>query len=174
MPDAQPPVSATKAPFPTGAIFLGVLLTLIGIGFSLMLWKAYTRAMETRAWVEVPARITAAWMDEQPFSPISDRSPSYKVEIRYDYEFGGEKRVGTQVKRVDGRTRKKDQAEETLADYPVGKALPCYVNPEDPDFAILRHNTKAPLYTIWFPGLFAIAGIGLIISALRRRGRSLP
>jgi hypothetical protein len=73
------------------------------------------------------------------------------------------------VKRVEGRSSHKEGTEERLEQYPVGKEVTAYVNPADPEFAILEHSSKAALYSIWFPCLFMVGGVGMIISALRKK-----
>jgi hypothetical protein len=45
----------------------------------------------------------------------------------------------------------------------------CYVDPKSPDRAVLKRDTKAALYSIWFPCLFVIGGAGMILSALFRK-----
>ena len=53
--------------------------------------------------------------------------------------------------------------------YPVGKETVCYVDPEDKSIAVLRKDTKAALYSIWFPCLFVIGGLGMIATAIFRK-----
>jgi hypothetical protein len=45
----------------------------------------------------------------------------------------------------------------------------CFVNPADPSFAILEKDSKAVIYTIWFPGLFVVGGLGMAVQALRKK-----
>jgi hypothetical protein len=45
----------------------------------------------------------------------------------------------------------------------------CYVNPSDPTIAILKHGTRAALYSIWFPLLFVVGGLGIAWTAIRRK-----
>jgi hypothetical protein len=41
----------------------------------------------------------------------------------------------------------------------------CRVNPHDPDFAVLKPDSLAPGYSIWFPALFVIGGLGMTVRA---------
>ena len=82
---------------------------------------------------------------------------------------GGVAHTGTHVRRVEGGSSHKEAAQEKLEAYPEGKAVTCYVNPEDPAFAILEHSTRAALYSLWFPLLFVVGGAGMILSALRTK-----
>jgi hypothetical protein len=45
----------------------------------------------------------------------------------------------------------------------------CRVNPADPAVAVLRIDSRAPGYSLWFPALFVVGGVGIVVGALRRR-----
>jgi hypothetical protein len=168
---SQPlPAKPTRRGSLIGGLLIGGSLAAMGVLFCSLLWKSYSRAMETRGWAETPCAITAAWIGEEPFA-VYDRTPSYKVEVRYKYELHGESFTGTKIRRVDGRTRKKDKVDALLERYPAGLNTVCYVNPAEPTTAILKHETKAALYSIWFPALFVVGGIGIAIGAVVRAVR---
>jgi hypothetical protein len=46
-----------------------------------------------------------------------------------------------------------------------------FVNPAQPDFAVLKPDTKAAGYSIWFPLLFVVGGLGIVVRAIVRRAR---
>jgi hypothetical protein len=98
-----------------------------------------------------------------PHSPLS-----YKAEVHYRYTYQGTPYTGTRIERVEGPSNKMDKPKSRVAAYPVGSVVTCYVNPQDPGFAILRHSTLAALYSIWFPLLFVVGGAGMIFSIFRR------
>ena len=60
----------------------------------------------------------------------------------------------------------KAEAEKLAAEFPPGKMTTCRVNPRDPDFAVLKPDSLAPGYSIWFPGLFVVGGLGIALRAL--------
>ena len=49
----------------------------------------------------------------------------------------------------------------------------CYVNPVEFNSAYLKPDSLAPGYSIWFPALFVVGGLGMVISALRP-GKASP
>lgn len=59
------------------------------------------------------------------------------------------------------------KAQRIVERYPVGSEDTCWVNPQNPKQTVLKHNSKAVLYTIWFPGLFVIAGLGIAVGSNR-------
>jgi len=41
------------------------------------------------------------------------------------------------------------------------------VNPNDADFTMIKPDSKAAGYSIWFPMLFVVGGLGISIKAIR-------
>jgi len=131
----------------------------------MMLWTAYSRAKETRTWTPVTCVIETSEIES--FLPTPNSPKSYRLNLSYRYRFEGVSRVGTRLKRVDGNSTKPKLVGATAKTYRPGTSQTCYVNPVDPEFAILEHAPLAPLYSIWFPGLFVVGGLGIIIGASR-------
>ena len=158
----------------------GLFLMAIGLAVTLLLFIPYRRAMETRSWTETPcivldSRIEEAWDGERVA----------RVFLSYSYQFTGHDYTGTRLRRVsfyspeDQTVAKKtphfDEAEKLLEKYPAGTATTCWVNPSAPAEAVLEHHSKAAIYTLWWPMLFAVGGAGIAWSAVRRNpapGRS--
>jgi hypothetical protein len=46
-----------------------------------------------------------------------------------------------------------------------------FVNPAEPDFAVLKPDTKATGYSIWFPLLFVVGGLGIAGRAIVKQAR---
>ncbi|HUF62125.1 MAG TPA: DUF3592 domain-containing protein [Verrucomicrobiales bacterium] len=149
---------------------LGMLLAALGMVFIIALWKGYEKASETRRWRATPCEIVAAWIQEAQFSEPGDRR--YLLELRYRYEFAGHTYVGRRVTRRDGATRSRPKLERLLTFYRPGTQTQCFVDPADPDSAVLRHESRAPGYTLWFPLLFVVSGATMAAAAARRSGRT--
>jgi hypothetical protein len=152
-------------------IFFGGFVALIGTGFCIWLFTAYLRVLETYDWTETPCEITDARIEKSRFSKSSP--VTYELKVEYRYRAGGMDRTSSKIRRRDGSKRKpsRDYVEEVAQEYAEGTAQVCYVNPKNPDEAVLEHDSKAVGYVIWFPGLFVVGGLGIMISALRRKAR---
>lgn len=148
-------------------IALGLALIVMGSIATAVLWRAYKRAEETRHWKPVPAVITTSLLLTE--RPTHNSPVAYRPEIHYRYTYEGVSHTGTHVKRVEGRTSHREGAQARLELYPAGKSVTCFVNPADPTFAVLEHTTRAALYSIWFPILFVVGGVGMILSAVRSK-----
>ncbi len=161
----------------TGSLLGGLLLGAVVAGMGAFFCHAlinhgYKRAMVTRAWTETPCEITKSEVMEERPTPNSPME--YEAIIHYAYTFEGERFENDSIKLTDGPTRHKDKAEKTIAEWPVGSSSVCWVNPEAPENAVLKHNTKAVGYTVWFPGLFVIGGLGIMIASIRANLRKEP
>ena len=60
-------------------------------------------------------------------------------------------------------------APERVVSLSVGNETVCYLDPDAPELVVLKKDSKAALYTIWFPCLFIVGGAGMIFSALFRK-----
>lgn len=146
---------------------VGLPTMLIGILFVIFLYLAYDRARETRSWIPHPCIIEqseVSWARHTPHSPIR-----YRPKIHYRYRIDDQSLTSKRIKRVDGSSSAKKAIEKTIANYPPGSTHTCFVDPKDPSFAILEHAPIAPIYTIWFPCLFILGGLGIIIGGIRAK-----
>ena len=156
---------------------IGLFLMASGLAVTGLLFIPYHKAMETRAWTETPCVITESRMDEYRISDFAE--PVARVFLKYAYSFDGKDYTGTRYQRVTfassedsgvtKRTPHFDQAEKLVEKFPVGLKTVCWVNPREPGEAVLEHHTKAAIYTLWWPMLFAVGGGGIVWSSLRRK-----
>ncbi len=147
-----------------GGFVFGLLIALIGGYFVFALYVGGQRARKTRSWVETPCLIVKSEVTERRPTPNSPMQ--YLAAVEYEYTFRGTARRGKRIKRVEGATSHRQRAEQKLADFPVGSSAICWVDSDAPQEVILRHDSMAPLYTIWFPGLFVVGGAGIAVRAL--------
>ncbi len=173
MSDAYPsPPPAQRASL--GARFLlsvfGLMLAAAGAFFTYQMWNSYQRAAVTYEWTETPCQIVESKLVEDR---VNLSSPvQYIPTIRYSYLQDDSALIGEGIKRVPGlKFKEKAMAEELINQYPVGRGAKCYVNPADPKEVILVRETKAALYSIWFPLLFVIGGLGMVINVWWPEGR---
>jgi Protein of unknown function (DUF3592) len=156
---------------------IGLCLMLTGLGVTALLFVPYRRAMQTRAWTETPCTITASRMVQTP--ERENPSPPWRVFLEYRYSTAGREYTGHRWRRiayyetadqlVSRKTPHRSEAEKLTEKYPPGLATVCYVDPAAPHEAVLEHQAKAAIYTLWWPMIFAVGGAGIFWSALRRR-----
>jgi hypothetical protein len=139
----------------------------------------YRRAIEPRSWPAVPCTITRS--DLQPLRIADSAAPEWRVLLAYQYSINGTTLTGTRWRRVSflnpddasvsRKSAHREVAEDLTRKYPVGLATTCHVNPLDPAEAVLEHQSKAPIYTLWWPMIFAAGGAGILWSACRQPKR---
>ncbi len=150
-----------------GGLLLGGSLVAAGGFFVFALWSGFQKAKATRSWQETPCEVVRSEVVEE--QPVHHAPPAYRAAIEYRYTHGGVEFMGVGIKQVDGRTSHRKKAEALVAEFPVGARPNCWVDPADPGRAILKHSSYAPLYSIWFPALFVVGGLGITWRGLRGR-----
>jgi len=152
---------------------MGAVLMSAGIFFTYHLWDSFQRSEETRHWLETPCEIITSQVNT--YRPVANSPDEYRAVVRYRYELNGVIHHNESIRHGMGPTMDRATAEERIAKYPIGKKTACFVNPEQPDKAVLEHTSRAGLYTIWFPMLFVAGGFGMILNAWRdKRVRAIP
>lgn len=159
-----------------GRIFLlvlGLLLAAIGGLFVWMMAASALRAKQTRDWPQVPCVILESEVRERlhdPQSPVE-----YRHHVAFGYEWEGGRHVSERASlRGNPWSSKREVVLERAARLNPGDETLCFVNPDDPGFAILNPDTMAPLYSIWFPGVFVLGGLVMAARAARMPGDGAP
>lgn len=137
---------------------IGLVLAILGGAFVMILGRGYLKARETREWEVEEGTVIRSQIGERNLGP--GVPTEYTQDLLFDYRYDGRSYQGDRVKRRENPYFKsKAKAQRWVDDWPVGKRVEVYVNPDDPSVAVLDHDTKAPGYTIWFPGLFFVGGL---------------
>lgn len=162
--------SIQKTTVNAGRLWLGVMaLFLIAAGsfFAWRMWLSYEQAQITRGWTQVPCHILSSRIVSA--RPTPNSAPAHRVEIRYAYELNGVQHSSGRIRQVAAApTQHLEKAQLQQMAYPPGSTQVCFVNPRAPDEAVLQHASRAALYSIWFPLLFVVGGLGMLWGTLRR------
>lgn len=161
VPPSTPPASSAGRWYLT---LVGLSLAMIGAVFVWLMWRSFERARQMRDWPELPCVILSSEVEERRVDPNSP--PEFRANISFGYEWSGTRRTGDHLTwRGSPWSSNRDIAEQRAAEYPTGKATTCRVNPADPAFSVLKPDSKAPLYSIMFPALFVVGGLGISVKA---------
>jgi len=146
-------------------LLLGLSLVAIGGLFVGLMARSFLRARDMHSWPEVPCVILCSEIEQRVHDSQSPRE--YRHSLTYGYEWNGEARTGDLLALRGSRwSSKHDLVTKRAASYPPGLQTTCRVCPDDPNLSVLEPDSLAPGYSIWFPGLFVIAGIGISFRAL--------
>lgn len=147
---------------------MGLFLALIGGLFVWLLGRSFLRAWEMRSWPEVPCVILSSEVGERHHDEISPTE--FRQNLTYGYEWKGQPRTGDHLTLRDNPwSSNREMIGNKAAEFPAGMETTCRVNPASPQIAVLKVDSLAPGYSIWFPGLFVIGGLGISVRALRNR-----
>jgi hypothetical protein len=162
------PQSATASDFNAGRWYLailGLVVALIGGLFVWLLARSFLRAKEMRTWPEVACVILSSEVEDRRHD---DNSPlEYRQNLSFGYEWQGQPYTGNHLTlRGNPWSSKRELADARVAQYPVGQTFTCRIDPANPGFAVLKPDSLAPGYSIWFPGLFVVGGLGITFRAI--------
>lgn len=116
----------------------GVLFMAMGtVIVALLLVIPVFRQVLSRGWVATPAVVE---MSRSVVSRGGKGGRSWHPEILYRYEFGGISRRASRIRFFEGSSRSGTQS--FLARHPVGAKVTCWVNPRDPDEAVLERGSS--------------------------------
>ena len=151
-------------------VVLGLVLALLGGLFVWLMARSFLRAHEMRAWPEVACVILTSEVEEWRHD---ENSPmEYRQNLSFGYEWQGVARTGDHLTlRGSPWSSMRELADARAAEFPVGKTTTCRVDPAKPEFAVLKPDSLAPGYSIWFPALFVVGGLGISFRALIRNVR---
>ena len=151
---------------------IGLMLALAGGIFSWLMWASFSRAKEVDQWAVVPCAILESEVESRRDDPDwpQEMPQEYRFRVRYSYEWQG-KEYENERFRLRGAPwyAHPGRSEKLAEDYPVGSVAECRVNPADPQQSVLRPESKAPGYSLWFPLIFVVGGLGVVVGAWRRK-----
>jgi len=147
------------------ASYLSLLVFLMGLAASAIFVGASYRRLASYTWVDAAATIEFSEVVEGDLQ--KEESP-FHTTIRFRYSFGGRSYVAEQTENYGDYRESQTKADR----FPVGKLVPCYVNPKNPQEAVLQ---RPPIWIFLFPLAFcAIGAAGLLFIRLRRPRREKP
>lgn len=137
----------------------GVIMIIFGI-------RNRKKGTESQEWPRVTGTITNVNIskdtdtDAEGFTTVT-----YKPEIEYQYEIGGNQFTSTRVSFGGTRTYNSyKKAEEATAKYPLDGAISVFYNPQQPEEAVLEQGTKGTMALI-IAGIVFL-GISMIASCV--------
>ena len=162
-------MSSTRNDKLAGRFFLcmiGLMLLLMGGVFEWLMIRSFLHAKASRDWPQVEAVVLQSDRDERQ---VMGSPPEYRYSILFGYTYEGEALTSKSLSpRGSKWTRDESSVTQLVADYQTGSTHTAWVNPDEEDKAILKHDTKAAGYTFWFPALIIVGGAGMIWGAFAK------
>ncbi len=177
--EPQPQQNFSAAVVPPGTAggrwylaMIGLIIALLGCLFVWLMARSFLRAWEMRTWPEVPCVILSSEVEQRRNDENS--APEFRQNLTYGYEWKGTARTGDHLTlRGSPWSSNQQLVAARVAEYPVGSPAMCHVNPLDPEVTVLKNDSLAPGYSIWFPALFVVGGLGITLRAATRSASSV-
>ncbi len=154
---------STKSARTLGLVIgLAFLAAGTGMGFFFGV-RPLLQAMESGSWPQVPCRIVSSEVESRRTSD----GTTYRVAIRFQYTYEGRQYTGGShsfdTVWSSGRASKR----RIVNEFPVGLETFCYVNPDNPEVAVLTRAVPTSAWiTLPFAGAFAVAGLFILLGSL--------
>ena len=149
---SKPPTVAGKIGM---SLFFFVFFAM-GAGFCFFLAAEFFENVATYSWNATEATISQSQVDR-------DADGDYSLVVRYRYTVNGRPYTSVSYNDPDGDVYMSDDYTELArlaAAYPAGMACIAYVDPSDPDRAVLVHPTLWVGLVVLFPLIFVAVGAG--------------
>lgn len=152
-----------------GFLFIRLILGLFLLGGVTVLWvitlEPLWLAAAARSWELVPCRVLTSEVETEPGSD----SDTFRVKITYLYKFGGRSYTSSRFNFGRGTSSTYDWKAKVVAEHPPGRQTDCFVNPKNPQEAVLERTPRAE---IWF-GLMGLPFIAVGCLAFWRGGGNI-
>ena len=123
-----------------------------------------SKVLAARKWVETPCLITSSEVQ-------SHSGGTYSAEIAYSYRVDGREYVSESYSTEEGQSSSGYDGKQALVDrYPPGTKTICYVNPQDPNNAVI--NRGYPESLLW--GLVPLGFMAMTLRSLVLTIRGTP
>jgi len=161
----------TRRPGNANPITLGIVFALIGGAiFFLFAWPPLQYANTSKSWPSVPGTITKSEIDIWR----SDNKTHYQTDIAYAYSVDGKKYTSSKITVGDPPLDNNvTPAKRLQAEYPVGKDVDVYYDPELPESAALKPGTKTGDYLLaGICAIFFFSGLLALYQGLKAKRRA--
>lgn len=155
-----------------GGLVLGCFFSvfmLFGLAMSVFLFFVpLLGILGARNWREVPCTILTSKVERHT---SSKGSPTYSVEVTYEYVVDDERHVGNRYKFMSGSSSGYDGKKAIVDRLQPGTQTVCYVDRRDPRESVIERGFTADLLFGLIPLAFALIGAGGLFRVFAYKGR---
>jgi hypothetical protein len=147
-----------------GSIFFFSIFFAIGMGLTWFMAVApMLKSREAANWREVVCVVQHIGIEVH-----HGDDATYSPEVSFSYTFNGQPYTGNQFWFGSGSHGDRRAIEKAIAPFQAGGEYPCFVNPLDPQEAVLTRQVASHTWLGWlFGGIFGLVGLGGMLAGLR-------
>lgn len=146
------------------AVFFSFFLVLGGAGTIAMLVIPVQTLIKAQDWEETPCRVISSRVAKHSGS----EQTTYSVDIVYSYQVNGKTYRSDRYAASGGSSSGYDSKREVVSRYPKGGDAICFVNPDNPEEAILNRDFQLVMLFGLIPFLFFVIGLGGVGYVVKR------
>lgn len=158
----MPGTEVSRRILPVIALFFGTPGIVLTAGLSLPVWVESIQAVN---WTETPA--TVVWSTVR--TTRGSKSTNYSADICYEYRAAGKTWRNNRIRPGDASGFISSSARDLIAAYAPGFKTHCFVNPAQPDKAVLLASPGWAIFLTLFPLPFLAIGVFCAREAFRSR-----
>jgi len=159
-------LTMSSSPSHRGCFLVPVLA--VTAGLFLTYWymvKPRMERSEAEGWQETGAEV----VDSRVVEAHSSRSFDYEPLVTYRYTFEGKTHESSRLAFASLMQPERSGARKIVDEYPKGKKITCYVDPESPDQAVVQREREQDLrLQLLGPMLVAVSVVFFIMAARRK------
>ena len=172
--DGDAPVTRKRSRFGGRLAGFGLSAAFFVFG-SLLLYFLFIRPMTlSRASADWPAVPCTILTSEVGRHTDSNGGATYSVDITYRYVVDGRTYTGDHYSFMGGSSSGRTAKQDAVDAHPPGSEHLCYVNPEDPGYAVLTRDLGWEVWLGLIPAVFVVLGLGGMVMSLSVGRSSRP
>jgi len=117
---------------------------------------------EAADWEETPCVIVSSQLAKHQSHSrkiTDDVTYTYEIEVEFRYRYGGQDYTSDRYDLSDVNSGEEDWKQEVVDKLRPGTETVCYVNPDDPDHAVLSREVNLSPWAATVPVVFVLAGL---------------
>lgn len=119
-------------------------------------------AISSGEWPQVPCQIVSSEVERH----TSSEGDTFSIAITFSYVYQGREYVGSSYDFNDVNSSGRRGKAKVIEHYPAGAKRQCWVNPSDPEIAVLSRKAPGIVYFIIpFTTIFMLIGLGIMLTA---------
>jgi len=146
-------------------VFFGAFIVIGGLVSYLISVRPFSEMFVARHWPTVPCTIISS----EVRTHRGNKGQTYSVNIFYSYVFNDHLYKANRYDFMGGSSSGYGSKQAIIARYPSGSTSVCYVNPLDPDRAVLERGFTPMMWIGLIPLVFCLLGFVGLTSTLRRK-----
>ena len=147
----------------------GLILVVLGAGFSYWGASVVAHAWATNAWPSVSGRIVESRVET--YQDQSDGETMHTARVRYEYHVNQARRSGSRIGLLDHSSSSLRSMSQLAERFPAGAEVPVYYDPRNPAAALLEPGPPLMSFAPLLFGLLAVlVGASAWVRGRERRG----